>query len=73
MCCPIVGSGAGKGMGENTLRLYDDLAWLWPLWRATLRDVGFEVHEEMYVEDEREYVTFACIKLLDRQHRSVRA
>ena len=42
------------------------------MWRATLRDVGFEVHEEMYVEDEREYVTFACIKRLDKQHQSVR-
>jgi SAM-dependent methyltransferase len=32
------------------------------VWRAALRDVGFEVHEETYIENEKEAVTFVCIK-----------
>ena len=32
------------------------------LWRGTLRSVGFEAHEEKYVEAGREHVTFACVK-----------
>jgi SAM-dependent methyltransferase len=37
---------------------------LFPLavWRSTLCETGFEIHEETYVEDRRDYVTFACVK-----------
>jgi SAM-dependent methyltransferase len=31
-------------------------------WRKALRGAGFEIHEARYVEDEKEYVTFACVK-----------
>lgn len=31
-------------------------------WRVTLTEVGFRIHEEMYVENEKEYVSFACLK-----------
>jgi hypothetical protein len=27
-----------------------------------LLDAGFEIHEAEYVEDEKDYVTFVCIK-----------
>ena len=32
------------------------------VWRETLTEVGFEIHEEVYVERGKEYVTFACMK-----------
>jgi SAM-dependent methyltransferase len=37
---------------------------LFPLdiWRQTLSEVGFEVHEGKYVDDENEYAIFACVK-----------
>lgn len=37
---------------------------LFPLcvWRETLTSVGFEIHEEKYIEGDREHVTFACVK-----------
>lgn len=33
------------------------------VWRRLLLDVGFEIHEAKYVEDGKDYVTFACVKL----------
>ena len=37
---------------------------LFPLdvWREALTAVGFRVHEETYVEGDKEYVTFVCLK-----------
>ena len=32
------------------------------VWRETLTDVGFRIHEETYVEGEKAYVSFACLK-----------
>jgi SAM-dependent methyltransferase len=32
------------------------------VWRETLTDVGFKIHEETYIERDKEYVTFACLK-----------
>lgn len=32
------------------------------VWRTALRDAGFTVHEETYVEEEQGCVTFVCIK-----------
>jgi hypothetical protein len=32
------------------------------VWRETLAEVGFRVHEEMYVEHGKEYITFVCLK-----------
>jgi len=31
-------------------------------WRTVLTGVGFTIHQETYVEDAREHVTFACLK-----------
>jgi SAM-dependent methyltransferase len=33
-------------------------------WRATLREIGFEIHEATYAERGTEFVTFACLKPL---------
>lgn len=32
------------------------------VWREILIEVGFRIREEKYVEDDKEYVTFACLK-----------
>ncbi|MBU1698734.1 MAG: class I SAM-dependent methyltransferase [Candidatus Eisenbacteria bacterium] len=32
------------------------------VWRETLTEVGFQIHQENYVEGGREHVTFACLK-----------
>jgi SAM-dependent methyltransferase len=32
------------------------------VWRETLTEVGFHIHQENYVEGGREHVTFACLK-----------
>ena len=32
------------------------------VWRRSLLDAGFEIHEVEYVEDGKDYVTFVCIK-----------
>jgi SAM-dependent methyltransferase len=37
---------------------------LFPLgvWQETLTQIGFQIHEQKYAEDDREYVVFACVK-----------
>lgn len=32
------------------------------VWRETLAEVGFKIHEETYVEEGKAYVTFVCLK-----------
>ena len=32
------------------------------VWRETLNGVGFTIRQEKYVEDDKEHVTFACLK-----------
>jgi SAM-dependent methyltransferase len=32
------------------------------VWRETLTEVGFKIHEKSYVERSKEYTTFACLK-----------
>lgn len=32
------------------------------VWRETLRQVGFKIYEDSYVERDKEYVTFACLR-----------
>ena len=32
------------------------------VWRETLAEVGFRIHEETYVERDKEYVMFSCLK-----------
>jgi SAM-dependent methyltransferase len=53
---------------EGRLRIETDhhVLGLFPLsiWRDTLVNVGFTIHEEIYVDDEREYTTFVCVKAM---------
>ena len=48
--------------GELRIETDRHILGLFPLslWRDTLRSAGFQTCEEAYVEDDREYVTFAC-------------
>ena len=32
------------------------------VWRETLQEVGFRVHQTSYIEDDSDYVIFACLK-----------
>jgi hypothetical protein len=51
---------------DGKLRIETDhhVLGLFPLdvWQKTLAGLGLEVHREGYVEDGREYVTFACLR-----------
>ena len=51
---------------DGNLRVETDhhILGLFPLevWRESITRVGFKIHEEKYTENDREYVTFACLR-----------